>query len=547
MKKFFLSFAFAILAIASAFAGNETLQVATADFWGIETAPESGKGVDLTTADESTLEVTQGDVTLSLDKAGATTNFRLWNQGGTLQFRTYKNSTMTIEAGGENITAINIVGTGFATSFTANAGELTSSASEANWTGSATSVVITTAVNAKIFSIEVVYGGSTPVVTVATPVINGTTPFEDETEVTISCSTSGASIYYTLDGSDPSNQSTEYTGAFDLNATTTVKAIAYLDGTASSIATKEFVAKQVANVANVAEFNALADGTEFKFTGRLVVSAQTGKYLYAQDATGGMLLFGDAPAYSSQDVIPAGFKGTKTTFKGAPEATGMTGMEAATETQEIEAKVLKVTEVANNPFIAAVIENVLIDTDAKTFVTDDGEVAYYDRFKVEFPTDGEFYTVAGVTGYYDVPQFMPLAFEKVEPAQAKIIGVSIKGQEVEMEEGVEFAFLDLTEAFTAEDVFVTTMNADDCTVVVDVIDGWLDATNDYTVQISLLDKAGEIVDRFDVFVTVTTEDPITGINDINAASANVVKMIENGQVVIVKGDKKFNVAGQTVK
>ena len=394
MKKFFLSFAFAILAIASAFAGNETLQVATADFWGIETAPESGKGVDLTTADDPTLEVTQGDVTFSLDKASATTNFRLWNQSGTLQFRTYKNSTMTIEAGGENITAINIVGTGFATSFTANAGELTSSASEANWTGSATSVVITTAVNAKIFSIEVVYGGSTPVVTVATPVINGTTPFDDETEVSISCSTTGASIYYTLDGSSPDNQSTEYTGAFNINATTTVKAIAYKDNTASSVASKEFVAKEIAVVANVAEFNALADGTEFKFTGRLAVSAQTGKYLYAQDATGGMLLFGEAPAYEAEDVIPAGFKGTKTTFKGAPEATNMTGMEAATETQEIEAKVLKVTEVANNPFIAAIIENVLIDTDAKTFVTDDGEVAYYDRFKVEFPTDGEFYTVS---------------------------------------------------------------------------------------------------------------------------------------------------------
>ena len=544
MKKFFLSFAFAILAIASAFAGNETLQVATADFWGIETAPESGKGVDLTTADDPTLEVTQGDVTLSLDKASATTNFRLWNQGGTLQFRTYKNSTMTIEAGGENITAINIVGTGFATSFTANAGELTSSATEANWTGSATSVVITTAVNAKIFSIEVVYGGSTPVVTVATPVINGTTPFEDETEVTISCSTEGASIYYTLDGSDPTANSTQYTGAFDLNATTTVKAIAILDGTASSIATKEFVAKQVANVATVAEFNALADGTEFKFTGRLAVSAQTGKYLYAQDATGGMLLYGDAPAYNSEDVIPAGFKGTKTTFKGAPEATGMTGMEAATETQEIEAKVLKVTEVANNPFIAAIIENVLIDTDAKTFVTDDGEVAYYDRFKVEFPTDDEFYTVAGVTGYYDVPQFMPLAFEKVADAP-KIIGVSIKGQEVEMEEGVDFSFLDLTENFTAEDVFVTTVNAEDCIVSIDILNGWPDEVDYYNVVISLLDNAGETVDRFQVYVSVDTTS--TGINDINTVATKVVKMIENGQVVIVKGDKKFNVAGQAVK
>ena len=48
--------------------------------------------------------------------------------------------------------------------------------------------------------------------------------------VTISCATSGASIYYTTDGSDPDNTKTPYTGAISVSSTTTIKARAYASG-----------------------------------------------------------------------------------------------------------------------------------------------------------------------------------------------------------------------------------------------------------------------------------------------------------------------------
>ncbi len=48
--------------------------------------------------------------------------------------------------------------------------------------------------------------------------------------VTISCTTEGASIYYTTDGSDPDNTKTLYTGAISVTSTTTIKAIAYATG-----------------------------------------------------------------------------------------------------------------------------------------------------------------------------------------------------------------------------------------------------------------------------------------------------------------------------
>ena len=84
-------------------------------------------------------------------------------------------------------------------------------------------------------------GGVNPVVTVATPVISPNAgSYNDYVDVTITCATDGAKIYYTTGGSNPSEQSTEYTGSFRLTETSTVKAIAVKDGTSSSIATAAY-------------------------------------------------------------------------------------------------------------------------------------------------------------------------------------------------------------------------------------------------------------------------------------------------------------------
>lgn len=75
--------------------------------------------------------------------------------------------------------------------------------------------------------------------TVTPPTINGTTPFSESTEVTIS-TPSRSDIYYTTDGTTPSSSSTPYSGAFTLTATTTVKAVAIHLGQSSSVTTKTF-------------------------------------------------------------------------------------------------------------------------------------------------------------------------------------------------------------------------------------------------------------------------------------------------------------------
>lgn len=74
---------------------------------------------------------------------------------------------------------------------------------------------------------------------VGAPSISGTTPFADTTSVTISAA-QGAEIRYTTDGSKPTAASTLYSGAITLSETTTVKAIAIVDGVSSSVTTKTF-------------------------------------------------------------------------------------------------------------------------------------------------------------------------------------------------------------------------------------------------------------------------------------------------------------------
>ena len=82
-------------------------------------------------------------------------------------------------------------------------------------------------------------GSSNETPTVEAPVISGTTPFSETTQVTIS-GPEDARVYYTTDGSTPTSESTLYSEPFSLSATTTVKAIAINDGNASSVTTKLF-------------------------------------------------------------------------------------------------------------------------------------------------------------------------------------------------------------------------------------------------------------------------------------------------------------------
>ena len=81
------------------------------------------------------------------------------------------------------------------------------------------------------------------------------------TEVTITCATEGAKIYYTTDGTEPTASSTEYTGAISITEAVTLKAIAVKDGmNDSAVASASYTIKPDYSKCAVGDF-VLKDGS----------------------------------------------------------------------------------------------------------------------------------------------------------------------------------------------------------------------------------------------------------------------------------------------
>ena len=64
--------------------------------------------------------------------------------------------------------------------------------------------------------------------------------YETAQTVSITCETTGATIYYTLDGTNPTTSSTPYTSPLTISETTTVKALAVKDGEQSAVASAKY-------------------------------------------------------------------------------------------------------------------------------------------------------------------------------------------------------------------------------------------------------------------------------------------------------------------
>jgi len=136
----------------------------------------------------------------------------------------------------------------------------------------------------------------TTVTSVATPIISPASGnFTAPVDVTMSCGTDGATIYYTLDGTDPDESDNEYTSSFQVTTTTTVKARAYKSGLdPSSIATNNYNFPTTIQVATIADLRAQTVGGDdyFELTGEAILTFQQDYrgQKYIQDATAAILI-----------------------------------------------------------------------------------------------------------------------------------------------------------------------------------------------------------------------------------------------------------------
>lgn len=361
MKKLFTLIAMVALAFgyASAATSAATESFAVADMKGLQTTNQ-----DFT--------VTFGNYSLALVKNdGATAP--VYNETGK-DIRTYAKNTLTLTTSGAAMTKvvfkISVQGMKRLTDVAASTGSVTvdATAKTVTWTGPAGEVVFTVGEKATYGSdgaakagqldfdaVEIETGGSV-VETVATPkfsVAAGT--YYSAQTVAINCGTSGASIYYTLDGTTPSASSTAYTEPLSITATTTVKAIAVKGDKKSEVAEAAYVIGTATPVANIAAYQAVDDDTYVQFSNSVNVLAHNSKNLYVKDETGYAFIYGDplsGKTYKNGDVIPAGFTGKKLTYNGQPELSvyPTDGFQAASGNSPIEPETITTAQVSDALF-----------------------------------------------------------------------------------------------------------------------------------------------------------------------------------------------------
>lgn len=219
-----------------------TLALLTMSAWA-----ETTVTFDLTQGYENGTELTtlqKDGVTLTFDK-GTNNNPTKWYENGA-SARMYGGNTLNIASSGDNITEVvfTFTGTDNTMNSTApcsvNAGTYVEDGTTGTWTGNVQNFTITrggTSGHARIASIEVIMGGEV-VITVADPVF---TPadgamFTDSQDISLSCTTGGATIYYSTDGLAWN----VYSEPFTITETTTVYAKAVLGEVESNVVTATY-------------------------------------------------------------------------------------------------------------------------------------------------------------------------------------------------------------------------------------------------------------------------------------------------------------------
>ena len=183
----------------------------------------------------------QNGITFTNNKSASTTNIADYAK----PVRLYANSNIVVECTLGNITSIefdcnsasyatalnNSIGTTATTSVSSDKVTVTLDGSSNSFT------IAKLTAQVRMDALTVTYATSTGVSKPVTPTLTAGGNFVGSIEVEISCATEGAEIYYTTDGTEPTEDSEAYIEPFEITETTTVKAIAINEAGESNVAT----------------------------------------------------------------------------------------------------------------------------------------------------------------------------------------------------------------------------------------------------------------------------------------------------------------------
>jgi len=235
---------------------------------------------------------------------------------------------------------------------------------------------------------------------IATPVLSlATDEYFEAQSVTISCETDGASIYYTLDGTDPTSASTPYTGAITISETKTLKAIAIKDDESSVIASATYTFPTV--YTTIAAFKAANTTGYLNVTGMQVVYV-SGDNIYVRDATGGADFYKSGLSLTTGDVLSGIVGATYTLYNGLPELTTFTKKDITVSANEtvVATSISTMEEAQANVCNLVKFENIQITGTNPYYIGETG-VQLYDKFSVGYtPNTTDKADISGVVILY---------------------------------------------------------------------------------------------------------------------------------------------------
>ncbi len=199
---------------------------------------------------------------------------------------------------------------------------------------------------------------SITVSTVTTPTISATAVAGGQ-QVSISCGTSGATIYYTTDGSAPTASSPTYGSSFKLTATKTVRAIATKTGMINSAATSKSITVSTVTTPTIST-TAVAGGQQVSIS-----CGTSGATIYY--TTDGSAPTASSPTYGSS------FKLTATkTVRAIATKTGMTNSAAASKSVTVSRVATPVISPSTTTFIGTLSVTLSSTSGATIYYTIDG-------------------------------------------------------------------------------------------------------------------------------------------------------------------------------
>ena len=299
---------------------------------------------------------------------------------------------------------------------------------------------------------------------VEAPVIspNGGSDLIEAQTVTLSCETEDASIYYTLDGSTPTAESTLYSAPFQVSETTTVKAIAIKEGmTNSSVASATFQFRVAAtSIADLYAKTGLDGSTQIYVNFPLTVTAPTkGANTFVLDGQGGysLIYLANNNVYAAGDVIPAGWYAKASTYNSLNEIVPVesTTPAASSTGATVEYPVFAAADITveNQCHPATVLNVVISETPTSNTISatvDGTAVSLYNISSTEYADIAAgIYNVKGVVSLYrGEPQLNVFEFNEVAVPDVYILG-NVNGNSWSPSQGVQMTYNADGEMYTA--------------------------------------------------------------------------------------------------